>query len=124
MAVPKFKPLENLNEKTKKFIKPILIAILALLFGAFGLEAANLDWDIGELLSGSSWEEARVRRDKEGNVVTDGGKFTDDYNCDDFETQEEAQRFFINAGGPNEDVNRLDGDNDGVACESLPKEKN
>jgi hypothetical protein len=75
-------------------------------------------------LSGSSWEEARVMRDKEGNVVTSGGKFTDDYNCADFETQEEAQRFFINAGGPNEDVNRLDGDKDGVACEHLPKEKN
>jgi hypothetical protein len=43
MAVPKFKPLENLSGKTKKFIKPILIAILALLFGAFGLEASNTD---------------------------------------------------------------------------------
>ncbi len=123
MAVPKFKPLENLSESAKKKIKPILIALLALLLGAFGLEATNTDWDLGKLLSGSSFEEARVRRDKDGNVVTSGGKFTDEYNCDDFETQEEAQRFFINAGGPNEDVNRLDGDNDGVACESLPKEK-
>ncbi len=123
MAVPKFKPLENLSESAKKKIKPILIALLALLLGAFGLEATNTDWDLGKLLSGSSFEEARVRRDKDGNVVTSGGKFTDEYNCDDFETQEEAQRFFINAGGPSEDVNRLDGDNDGVACESLPKEK-
>ncbi len=123
MAVPKFKPLENLSKNAKKKIKPILIALLALLLGAFGLESFNLDWDLGELLSGSSFEEARVRRDKNGNVVTSGGKFTDEYNCDDFDTQEEAQTFFINAGGPSEDVNQLDGDNDGVACESLPKEK-
>jgi hypothetical protein len=123
MSVPKFKPLENLSDKGKKKIKPILIALLVLLLGALGLEATNTDWDLGELLSGSSFEEARVLRDKKGNVVTSGGKFTDEYNCDDFETQEEAQTFFENAGGPDEDVNQLDGDNDGVACESLPQEK-
>lgn len=123
MAVPKFKPLENLSDSAKKKIKPILIAILVLLLGAFGLESTNMDWDLGKLLSGSSFEEAKVRRDKQGNIVETGGKFTDEYNCDDFDTQEEAQTFFVNAGGPTEDVNQLDGDNDGVACESLPKEK-
>ncbi len=123
MAVPKFEPLEKLGKNSKKTVKTVLIAILALLFGAFGLEASNLDWDLGKLLSGSSLEEARVKRDKKGNIVTEGGKYTDEYNCSDFDTQPEAQEFFINAGGPNEDVNRLDGDNDGVACESLPKEK-
>jgi len=121
MSIPKFKPLEKLNKSAKNKLKPVLIALLALLLGAFGLESFNLDWDLGKLLSGSSLEEARVRRDKQGNIVETGGKFTDEYNCDDFETQEEAQTFFINAGGPREDVNQLDGDNDGVACESLPK---
>lgn len=120
MAIPKFKPLENLGGGGKKATKGVLIGLLALLLGAFGLEASNNDWDLGKLLSGSSMEEAKVRRDKEGNVVTSGGKYTDEYNCDDFTTQPEAQRFFEKAGGVSGDTNRLDGDKDGVACESLP----
>jgi hypothetical protein len=121
MAIPKFKPLENVSEKTKKVFKPILMGIIALLLAAFGLEATNNDWDLGKLLSGSSLSESKVMRDKEGNVVTSGGKYTDEYNCDDFTTQDQAQRFFKNAGGPSKDVNGLDGDNDGTACEALPK---
>ena len=38
------------------------------------------------------------------------------YNCEDFSTQAAAQAFF---GGLGDDVNRLDADNDGVACEAL-----
>jgi micrococcal nuclease len=38
------------------------------------------------------------------------------YNCDDFATQEEAQDHFDSQG----DVDGLDGDGNGVACESLP----
>ena len=119
--IPKFKPLADAPEAKKKIVKPVLMGILALLLGAFGLEASNNDWDLGKLLSGSTLEEAKVMRDKEGNVVTSGGKYTDEYNCDDFETQPGAQKFFTNAGGPSQDTNRLDGDNDGEACESLPK---
>lgn len=121
MAIPKFKPLANAGEGTKKFLKLGLGGVLVLLLGAFGLEATNNDWDLGKLLSGSSPAEARVMRDKEGNVVEGGGKYTDEYNCDDFSTQPEAQRFFEKAGGVSQDTNRLDGDKDGVACESLPK---
>lgn len=120
MAIPKLKKLQNLDEGTKKKAKPVLMIIIALLLGALGLEASNNDWDLGKLLSGSSFSEAKVMRDKEGNVVTSGGKYTDEYNCDDFSTQPEAQKFFKNAGGPSQDTNRLDGDNDGEACESLP----
>lgn len=122
MEIPKLEKLKNLDEGTKKKAKPILMVIIALLLGAFGLEATNNDWDIGKLLSGSSVSEAKVMRDKEGNVVTTGGKYTNEYNCSDFKTQPEAQKFFKNAGGPTTDTNRLDGDNDGIACEDLPKE--
>jgi hypothetical protein len=121
MAIPKFKPLENASGGTKKVLKPVLVVLLAILAGALGLEASNNDWDLGKLLSGSSPAEARVMRDKEGNVVTEGGKYTDEYNCDDFSTQPEAQAFFEKAGGVSKDTNRLDGDSDGIACESLPK---
>lgn len=43
-----------------------------------------------------------------------------DRDCGDFRTHDEAQAFFIAAGGPGRDPHRLDGDDDGVACESLP----
>jgi micrococcal nuclease len=43
-----------------------------------------------------------------------------DRNCSAFATHQEAQCFFIAAGGPERDPHRLDGDGDGIACESLP----
>lgn len=43
-----------------------------------------------------------------------------DRDCSDFKTQEEAQQFFLSQGGPQKDPHRLDRDGDGVACESLP----
>jgi len=46
--------------------------------------------------------------------------FGRDRNCGAFKTHEEAQRFFIAAGGPANDPHGLDGDDDGIACESLP----
>lgn len=40
-----------------------------------------------------------------------------DKDCADFATQRAAQVFYIKHGGPRYDPDRLDGDNDGVACE-------
>jgi len=141
MPIPKFKPVANASAGSKKIIKPVLIGLLALLAGAFGLEATNNDWDLGKILKGSSPSDAkilrdqkgnirrdasgqiitRVMRDKNGNVVPEGPKYTDEYNCADFSAQSDAQRFFDKAGGVGHDTNRLDGDKDGVACEDLPK---
>lgn len=130
--VPKFKPLENTSGSTKKVVKGVLIGALALLLGAFGLEASNTDFDLGKLLGGSSVQDSKVARnqqgnilyDKEGNVTTDTttGKKASDYNCEDFSTQPEAQRFLTKVG-VSKDIYRLDGDNDRVACENLPKSK-
>ena len=44
--------------------------------------------------------------------------FAQDYDCGDFNTHDEAQRFFERAGPG--DPHRLDRDNDGIACETLP----
>ncbi|HOZ80766.1 MAG TPA: excalibur calcium-binding domain-containing protein [Candidatus Woesebacteria bacterium] len=121
MAIPKFKPLANLSSKSKNILKPVFAVVIAILMLAFGLESTNNDWDLGKLLSGESLSESKVMRDLDGNVVTSGGKYTDQYNCSDFKTQAQAQKFFTNAGGKSKDTNNLDGDNDGVACESLPK---
>jgi hypothetical protein len=41
-----------------------------------------------------------------------------DYDCGDFSTHAEAQRFF-ESEGPG-DPHRLDRDNDGLVCETLP----
>ena len=144
MPLPKFKPVSDASPGTKKILKPLLGGLLALLAAAFGLELSNNDWDLGKIAKGSSPSDAkilrdqkgnvrrdasgnivtRVMRDKDGNIVPDGqagGKYTDEYNCSDFSTQPAAQKFFDKAGGLGHDTNKLDGDKDGVACESLPK---
>jgi len=58
--------------------------------------------------------------DTSGEYNGDYDPFGDDRNCGDFDTHDEAQAFFEAAGGPDSDPHRLDGDGNGVACESLP----
>ena len=120
-----------------------MLGIGVILLVALGLEVANTDVDMGTLMETGSVSEStierdedgnlevaaeggfmtRILRDREGNAVaegTAGAKYEDEYNCDDFATQGEAQVFFENAGGVDNDVNRLDGNKDGVACQALP----
>jgi len=107
----------------------LAIAFVALL-GAFGLEVSKTDYDMGTLFRTKSFEQSKVQRDEKGNVLFDmfgnvttdetKGKKADEYNCEDFETQPAAQTFYEKVGGLGNDVNRLDGDKDGVACEALP----
>lgn len=120
-----------------------MIGIGVVLLIALGLEVANTDVDLNSVMEGESISDSvierdadgnletsedggfltRVLRNKEGDVVaegTAGAKYTDEYNCDDFSTQGEAQLFYENAGGVEGDVNRLDGNKDGVACQALP----
>lgn len=108
----------------------LVIAFIALL-AALGLEVSKNDFDLGKLMQTKSLEQSKVSRDTSGNVLFDKlgnittdstkGKKADEYNCADFSTQPEAQAFFIKVGGTKNDVNRLDGNKDGVACQSLPK---
>jgi len=44
---------------------------------------------------------------------------SDIYNCGDFTSQSEAQNVFIECGGINNDVHRLDRDGNGIACDGL-----
>ena len=69
MAIPKFKPLANASEKTKKTAKPILMAVIAILLGAFGLTASGNDWDLNKILTGSSMSESKIQTDEEGNLI-------------------------------------------------------
>jgi hypothetical protein len=109
----------------------IFLAIAGVfLITALGLEVFQKDYDLEKLWETKSFQESEIGRDEQGNllfdklgnVTTDStkGKYADEYNCDDFDTQKEAQVFFEKVGGVNNDLNRLDGDNDGKACEALP----
>ena len=120
-----------------------MFGVAVLLLAAFGLEATETDVDLGSMMQGNSVEESMIERDAEGNLEvdaeggfmtsiwrdmngnavpegTEGAKGEDEFNCADFETQAEAQVFFDNAGGVANDINRLDGNADGVPCQSLP----
>jgi hypothetical protein len=113
-------------EKFRIYLAIIFITLLA----ALGLEVTQNDWDLQKLWETKSFEESKVSRDESGNILFDKlgnittdstqGKQADDYNCDDFSTKPEAQTFIEKVGGTGNDVNRLDGDKDGEACESLP----
>jgi len=120
-----------------------MLGVAILLLAAFGLEATSTDVDLGTLMETGSVQESMIERDTEGNLETNteggfmtsiwrdqngnqvsegtpGAKGEDQYNCSDFATQAEAQIFFDNAGGVANDVNGLDGNKDGVPCQSLP----
>ena len=43
-----------------------------------------------------------------------------DRDCGDFSSQREAQLYFLRIGGPSSDPDRLDADNDGIACDANP----
>ena len=112
-------------------LRLILIIAAITLMAALGLEVSQKDWDLGKLWQTKSFKESQVSRDEKGNILFDKfgnittdsakGKKADEYNCDDFASQPEAQAFFEKVGGVGNDVNRLDGNKDGEACESLPK---
>lgn len=112
-------------------IRLVLVVAFIALLAAFGMEVAQSDYDLGKLWETKSLEQSKVGRDEEGNILFDkfgnittdtaAGKQADEYNCIDFSTQSEAQLFFEKVGGVGNDVNRLDGDKDSEACESLPK---
>jgi hypothetical protein len=107
-------------------VKVILGAVIALLLAAFGMEATQNDYDMGTLMETKSFAAAKIERDQQtGNIInvdTFCGSTEIDYNCSDFKTQAEAMTVYKRCGelGKNMDVFRLDGDKDGLVCESLP----
>lgn len=48
------------------------------------------------------------------------GAVAGDKDCPDFSSQRGAQLFFLKHGGPRYDPDRLDADDDGIACEDNP----
>ncbi len=111
----------------KKLQMGILGVAIAVLLGALGMEINNTDYDMGALLGGKGLQGSEIIRDEYGNINFDGVSplvvncEVDEYNCSDFLYQAQAQDVMERCGGKGKDVNRLDGDKDGIACESLPK---
>lgn len=87
-----------------------MITLIVIIAGYFAL---TFDWDKSDV---SNISETRSSGLSEGlNRPTLSG----DYNCDDFSSHREAQRFYEENGGPGTDYYGLDRDRDGSACESL-----
>lgn len=107
--------------------KIILGVVIALLLGAFGMEATQNDYDVQKLIETKSFSESKIERDATTGNIINIDTFCNaeklDYNCSDFKTQAEAMTVYKRCGelGKNMDVFRLDGDKDGLVCESLPK---
>lgn len=105
-------------------VRVVMIGVIILLLVALGLEAKNTDYDLGKMMKSGSVSESRIKRDDKGNLIMGTMCGSASYNCDDFKTQAEAQSVYNSCKfGKNNDPHGLDGDNDGVACESLPKGK-
>jgi hypothetical protein len=106
--------------------KVILGVVIALLLGAFGMEATQTDYDMQKLIETKSFSQSKVERDATTGNIINIDNFCNaeklDYNCSDFKTQAEAMTVYKRCGelGKNMDVFRLDGDSDGNVCESLP----
>ena len=65
--------------------------------------------------------EKAAREAKKGLWADDACVGNGDMDCSDFSVQDEAQTYFEGKGGsPTNNVDRLDSDHDGIACESLP----
>lgn len=102
-------------------VRLVMFGVIVLLLAALGMEISETDFDLGKMWETGSISESRIQRTENGDVVL--GSMCGDavYNCDDFRTQDEAQEVFEYCTfDSNNDPHRLDGDKDGVACESLP----
>lgn len=107
--------------------KAALGVALALLIGAFGMEATNTDFDVQKLAETRSFSASKIERDPTTGNLINVDAFCNaekaDYNCSDFKTRDEAQSVYDRCKtlGKNMDVYGLDGNGNRLVCEALPK---
>jgi hypothetical protein len=92
-------------------------------------EAQNVQTGSGDSENSSqtsgSGDTSNTQTNRQGGADTDLNRARGDRDCSDFTFQEQAQRFFERHGGSrSNNVDDLDRDRDGVACERLPSEGN
>ena len=105
--------------------KIVIGGAIVLLLTAFGLEASKTDYNVGQAIQTGSLSAAKIQRDPNGNITNVDALCNSkeyDYNCSDFKTQPEAQAVYDRCKGlgRNMDVYHLDGNHNGIVCESLP----
>lgn len=98
-----------------------ILGLMVVLLGAFGMEMTDTDFDVQKLVETGSFAESRVNVTDNGVWLIGACQEKDNFNCDNFAYQEEAQKLFDDCGGVGNDIHRLDGDKDGTVCESLRK---
>lgn len=109
--------------------KNILLGTWIVAAGALGVQMMDYDLDLWTLRDTGSIEDSRVESKNWVKLI--GKCLSDNLNCSNFNTQSEAQALYEDCAeqiiannkwiDTTIDVYGLDGDNDGVVCESLPK---
>lgn len=88
--------------------------------GGPGFDPHNLDGNDDGIVCQSLPGAPRTPSQTRASDTTPAPKSEDTHNCSDFDTWQEAQSFFESEGGPAHDPHNLDGNDDGIACQSLP----
>lgn len=109
-----------------------------ILLAAFGIETFNYDLDLGKLWETGSIQESRVTHTQDGIKLMGSCALPKngegDLNCSNFQTQGEAQAKYDQCANEiasynngvdaakvkSLDIYRLDGNNNGIVCETLP----
>ena len=97
-----------------------ILGLIALGLVAFGMELSGTDVDLGKLVETGPMSESMITKTDTGTWLIGECEKRDNFNCDNFAYQEEAQALFEECGGLENDIHRLDGDKDGTVCEALP----
>ncbi len=105
------------SNKTLYLILGILIVIILIVAGYLFLGGKGNGEENGEA------DETNGEEDNSNSIIGPESPIVcviDMYNCDDFDSQEEAQLVHDVCFSQRGDVHGLDNDGDGVVCESLP----
>ena len=100
-----------------------ILGLIVILLGALGMELSGNDFDVAKLIETRSFSESRVNVTENGTWLINACQQKDNFNCDNFAYQEEAQKLYDDCGGVENDIHGLDRDKDGIVCEALRKQK-
>lgn len=98
-----------------------ILGIMAILLAAIGMEMSGNDFDVEKLIETGSFSESRVQQTENGTWLIGECKKKVNFNCDNFNYQDEAQELFEACGGRENDIHGLDRDKDGIVCEANKK---
>ncbi len=98
-----------------------ILAMIAVILVAFGLEMSGTDVDLGKLVETGSVKESMITKTESGTWLIGECEKKENFNCDNFAYQDEAQTLFEACGGIENDVHGLDRDKDGIVCEANKK---